>query len=204
LPGPASTGARARHGTTASIPARLDRPAAERYSGCRSADIASRRAVTVGNEAPAPYGLAVPAVLAAAAAGIDALVLGFDLGLLGWANYLLVWGALHQLGFAWRDQTLTRSRWLPVGLTFFPSLSLIAGPFHHGLVLVLAFAAVMCLVAAVAAVASWLRGRRFVHEEAEAHDAPLGAHRQTCGAGQRAGRQGRGPRPSVPSGRDRG
>jgi MFS family permease len=50
------------------------------------------------------------------------------------------------------------------GRSFFPQL--IAGPFRHGLVVVLAFAACMCLVAAVA---SWMRGGRFVHEEARAH-----------------------------------
>jgi fucose 4-O-acetylase-like acetyltransferase len=62
------------------------------------------------------YGLAVPAVMAVAAAAVDALLLVFGLRLLGWVNYLLVWGAVHQLGFAWQDQTLTRNRWLPVGL----------------------------------------------------------------------------------------
>jgi peptidoglycan/LPS O-acetylase OafA/YrhL len=70
------------------------------------------------------WGLAVPAVLVVFGSAIDALVLGFGLRLLGWANYLLVWGALHQLGFAWRDQTLTRSRWLPVGLTAGGALAL--------------------------------------------------------------------------------
>lgn len=49
--------------------------------------------------------------------------------------------------------------------TFFPRL--IAGPFHHGLVLVLALAAVMC---AIAGLASWLHGGRFVRQE-EAYDA---------------------------------
>ncbi|MGC8498459.1 MAG: MFS transporter [Acidimicrobiales bacterium] len=44
---------------------------------------------------------------------------------------------------------------------FFPQI--IGGPFKHGLVLILAFAAVMSLVAALA---SALRGQRFVHEEA--------------------------------------
>ena len=44
---------------------------------------------------------------------------------------------------------------------FFPQI--IGGPFKHGLVLILAFAAVMSLVAALA---SALRGERFVHEEA--------------------------------------
>ncbi len=44
---------------------------------------------------------------------------------------------------------------------FFPQI--IGGPFKHGLVLILTFAAVMSLVAALA---SALRGQRFVHEEA--------------------------------------
>ncbi len=49
------------------------------------------------------------------------------------------------------------------GRAFFPQL--ISGPFRHGMVVVLAFAAAMCLVAAVA---SWLRGGHFVHEEGRA------------------------------------
>ncbi|HEX7104580.1 MAG TPA: MFS transporter [Acidothermaceae bacterium] len=50
-------------------------------------------------------------------------------------------------------QTLT-------GKTFFPSL--ISGPFHHGLIIVFVMAIAMSLVAAVA---SLLRGGRYVHEE---------------------------------------
>jgi hypothetical protein len=46
------------------------------------------------------------------------------------------------------------------GHTFFPSL--ISAPFHHGLDIAFDFAAAACLVAAVA---SLLRGRRYVHEE---------------------------------------
>jgi hypothetical protein len=30
-----------------------------------------------------------------------------------YANYLLVWGSIHQCGFAWRDGMLTRTRWRP-------------------------------------------------------------------------------------------
>jgi len=48
-----------------------------------------------------------------------------------------------------------------VSKAFFPSL--IGGPFKDGIVYVLIFAAVMC---AIAAVASWMRGGKFVHEEA--------------------------------------
>jgi hypothetical protein len=47
------------------------------------------------------------------------------------------------------------------GQTFFPSL--ISGPFQHGLVLVLSFSIAASLVAALA---SALRGGRYVHEEA--------------------------------------
>jgi len=50
---------------------------------------------------------------------------------------------------------------LITGRAFFPQL--IGGPFKHGLVLVLSFAVVMSLVAALA---SALRGSKFVHEEA--------------------------------------
>jgi MFS family permease len=52
-----------------------------------------------------------------------------------------------------------------VSKAFFPSL--ISQPFKDGIVYVLLFAAAMCLIAALA---SWLRGGKFVHDEAlEAH-----------------------------------
>jgi MFS family permease len=59
------------------------------------------------------------------------------------------------------------------GRAFFPQL--ISDPFRHGLVVVLAFAALMCLGAAAA---SWARGRKFVHEEAHAHHAAAGPQAQ--------------------------
>jgi MFS family permease len=46
--------------------------------------------------------------------------------------------------------------------SFFPSL--ISDPFKHGLVIILSFSIVMCLLAAWA---SWLRGSRYIHEEEE-------------------------------------
>jgi hypothetical protein len=52
------------------------------------------------------------------------------------------------------------SRATLTGKTFFPEL--VSGPFHHGLVLVFSAAAVM---SAVAALASLLRGTRYVHSE---------------------------------------
>ena len=43
---------------------------------------------------------------------------------------------------------------------FFPSL--ISSPFQHGLVIILTFSIVMCLLAAWA---SWLRGAKYIHRE---------------------------------------
>lgn len=62
------------------------------------------------------WGLLVPLVMAVAAAAVDVGVVGLHLPLLGFANYVLVWGSMHQWGFAWRDGLLTRSRWHPVAL----------------------------------------------------------------------------------------
>jgi MFS family permease len=44
--------------------------------------------------------------------------------------------------------------------SFFPSL--ISGPFQHGLMIILSFSIVMCLLAAWA---SWLRGAKYIHRE---------------------------------------
>jgi fucose 4-O-acetylase-like acetyltransferase len=62
------------------------------------------------------WGLAVPAGMAAAAALVGAGVTGPHLHVIGYANYLLVWGSIHQWGFAWQDGTLTRARWRPYAL----------------------------------------------------------------------------------------
>ena len=62
------------------------------------------------------WGLAVPAAMAVAAAAVDAAVLGLHLPVVGFANYLLVWGAMHQWGFAWHDGRLTSPRWRPYAL----------------------------------------------------------------------------------------
>src|SRR6266545_2127871 len=59
------------------------------------------------------------------------------------------------------------------GRAFFPQL--ISGPFRHGLVVVLAFAALMCLIAAAT---SWMRGGKFVHEEAGPHLTVARSNRQ--------------------------
>ncbi|MFF2848782.1 acyltransferase [Streptomyces sp. NPDC058001] len=57
------------------------------------------------------WGLRVPVVMALVAAGVDILVLGPRLPLIGFLNYLLVWGCMHQWGFAWQDGSLTTPRW---------------------------------------------------------------------------------------------
>ena len=62
------------------------------------------------------WGLAVPAAMLLAVAAVDTGLLGAGLPGLGYANYLLVWGSMHQWGFAWQDGTLTRRRWRPYGL----------------------------------------------------------------------------------------
>ncbi|MBO0773708.1 MAG: MFS transporter [Actinobacteria bacterium] len=69
--------------------------------------------------------------------------------------------------------------------SFFPSL--IGGPFKHGLVLILSFAVAMSLIAAVA---SALRGKRFVHAEAGS----------TIGNGHRAAPVPAGPSPAATAG----
>jgi len=70
------------------------------------------------------WGLAVPAVMAVAAAAVDVGVLRLHLPVVGFANYLLVWGAMHQWGFAWQDGSLTHPRWRPVALAAVGALAL--------------------------------------------------------------------------------
>jgi hypothetical protein len=53
------------------------------------------------------WGLWVPIAMCAAAVAIDAGVVDGHWHVIGWANYLLVWGTFHQLGFAWSDRTMT-------------------------------------------------------------------------------------------------
>jgi hypothetical protein len=62
------------------------------------------------------WGLAVPGSMAAAAALVSAGAAMPHLAGLGYANFLLVWGSIHQWGFAWRDGFLTCSRWRPFAL----------------------------------------------------------------------------------------
>jgi len=59
------------------------------------------------------WGLAVPVLMAAGAALVNAAVSGPHLHVIGYASYLFVWGSVHQWGFAWHDGTLTRRRYRP-------------------------------------------------------------------------------------------
>ena len=60
--------------------------------------------------------------LAAAAALVDLLTLGVGWRTLGWLNYLFVWLAIHQLGFAWQAGRMGGPRrcllWAAAGLDF--------------------------------------------------------------------------------------
>ena len=66
------------------------------------------------------YGLASFAALTAAAALTDLLDLGVGWHILGWLNYLFVWLAVHQLGYAWQAGRIGAPRhallWAAAGL----------------------------------------------------------------------------------------
>jgi peptidoglycan/LPS O-acetylase OafA/YrhL len=42
---------------------------------------------------------------------VDIASIGLENELLGFLNYLFVWGGVHQLGFAWRDGELSKRQW---------------------------------------------------------------------------------------------
>jgi hypothetical protein len=77
------------------------------------------------------WGLLVPAVLAAGVIAVDAVALGGHLPRLRIMNYLLCWGALYQLGIAWRDGLLAgrRPRLLAAGSAVALGLLILVGPY---------------------------------------------------------------------------
>lgn len=84
------------------------------------------------------WGLAVPAAMAVAGIAVDFIVIYAGHKPLGWLNYVLVWGAVYQVGFAWQDGTLTRNRRLlptlaAVGALTFAGL-VVFGPFPPSLI----------------------------------------------------------------------
>jgi len=52
------------------------------------------------------WGLAVPAAMVIAVGAIDAAYIGADVPYIGYVNYVLAWGAVYQLGIAWRSGRL--------------------------------------------------------------------------------------------------
>lgn len=56
------------------------------------------------------FGWSAFAGLVAAAALVDVLYLGFDVGAVRWLNYVFVWNAVHLLGYAWADGRITDMR----------------------------------------------------------------------------------------------
>ncbi|UQX09807.1 acyltransferase family protein [Candidatus Mycobacterium methanotrophicum] len=77
------------------------------------------------------WGLLVPAVLAVGVVAVDAVSLGGHFPYLRPLNYLLCWGALYQLGIAWRDGLLVGRRpvLLAGGSTVALALLILAGPY---------------------------------------------------------------------------
>ncbi|WP_344660155.1 acyltransferase [Catenulispora subtropica] len=62
------------------------------------------------------WGFAVPAAMAVATALVAVVRTAPDLHFVGYADYLFVWGCIHQWGFAWQDGSLTSPRWRPYAL----------------------------------------------------------------------------------------
>jgi len=84
------------------------------------------------------WGLLVPGVMAATGIAVDFVVIYARITPLGWLNYVLIWGAIYQMGFCWQDGTLTRDRRiLPAlmagGAALFAGL-VVLGPFPPSLI----------------------------------------------------------------------
>jgi fucose 4-O-acetylase-like acetyltransferase len=84
------------------------------------------------------YDSAVPVLMAATAVLIDAAVIEGHWHFVGWANYLLVWGTFHQLGFAWHEGFLAGRRGRAFAMTAGASCALLAliwwGPYPVSMV----------------------------------------------------------------------
>ena len=85
------------------------------------------------------YGFASFWALAAAAVLVDLLALGVGWRILGWLNYLFVWLAVHQLGFAWQAGRMAAPRrcllWAAGGMTALIALVTL-GPYPISMVTV--------------------------------------------------------------------
>lgn len=82
------------------------------------------------------WGSGVFVGLALAAAAVDAVRFGADMGLAGNLNFAFVWLALHQLGFAWREGRLgPRVGWLMLVLGYAAMLAcVVLGPYPTSMV----------------------------------------------------------------------
>ncbi|GAA2483550.1 acyltransferase [Terrabacter carboxydivorans] len=82
------------------------------------------------------WGLRVVGVLVTLACAVDAVRFGGGPELVGNLNFALVWLALHQLGFAWRDGLLTTARgWAMVVVGFGAmGLAITLGPYPTSMV----------------------------------------------------------------------
>jgi fucose 4-O-acetylase-like acetyltransferase len=82
------------------------------------------------------WGLRVVVVLVALACLVDAVRFGGGPELVGNLNFALVWLALHQLGFAWRDGLLTTGRGWVMAVVGFAAmgLAITVGPYPTSMV----------------------------------------------------------------------
>ena len=74
------------------------------------------------------HGTRVLGGLVVAAVGVEVLSRGVGVALLGWLQFPLVWGAVHQLGFFWQDGSLRRAGrrvWVALAVTGFGGLLLV-------------------------------------------------------------------------------
>ncbi|MEW1955627.1 acyltransferase [Terrabacter sp. NPDC080008] len=82
------------------------------------------------------WGLRVVAVLVALAVVVDVVRFGGGPELVGNLNFALVWLALHQLGFAWRDELLTTGRGWAMAVAGYGAMGLAValGPYPTSMV----------------------------------------------------------------------
>lgn len=126
------------------------------------------------------WGLRVPVAMALGVAFVDAVSLGGHLGAIGWANYVLCWGAIYQFGVAWHGGAVRGRR--PILIAVGAALVLVTSTVLHlypvsmigvpgqaiqntspPTVALLSLAAMQAgvLVAAAPAVTAWLRRSRW-------------------------------------------
>ncbi len=83
------------------------------------------------------FGIRVVAVLAAAVVLVDVARIGFDVPFVGYANFVVTWLAIHQMGFFWADGRLLRRRvaWQLAGVGGASAVLLVAlGPYPLSMV----------------------------------------------------------------------